>query len=65
MEMKSAFVYGTRGDLYSENLNGQSWNSGDQLWNPVCRCYLHTSLLWRSAKKKKRTRLEVRKLRFF
>ena len=40
--------------LYSENLNGQSWNSGDQLWNPVCRCYLHTSLLWRSAKKKKR-----------
>ena len=54
VEDAPAKVYGIGAVSYTHLLNGQSWNSGDQLWNPVCRCYLHTSLLWRSAKKKKR-----------
>ncbi|URW86347.1 hypothetical protein M5E86_00560 [Blautia wexlerae] len=49
-----SLVYGTRGDCILKILTDSLGNSGDQLWNPVCRCYLHTSLLWRSAKKKKR-----------
>jgi hypothetical protein len=48
---KVSLVYGTRGDCILKILTD---SLGNLLWNFVCRCYLPDSLLWSSAKKKKR-----------
>ena len=50
---KVSLVYGTRGDCILKILTDSLGNLVIS-WNFVCRCYLPDSLLWSSAKKKKR-----------